>query len=203
MLDPKSSFECRLELTRLEPLDEKSAIDLIEKPLIDMGFEMVEQEKIINRILTLTGRLPHLIHFFGDSLAKLSITDGTNAISLQQLEKVEGNFMTAQYFIKPINDLEDAEARLIALLLLKENYREFSVPLIQSLASKAGFELGYKRTFEICNDLVINNVLAWKNSSFCIANEGLHLYARKVGYLGNVLEATLLKFKPNHSRDIW
>jgi hypothetical protein len=187
-LSEKALLDCRLELMQLEPLDKKSARELILLPLRHLGFNFSEEDKFLNRVLRLTGRLPYLLQFYGQKLAQIAIEENTDTISPQHIETLQGDFVTAQYFIKPLNDLEDAEARLIGLSLLKDYKREFSIPFVQDAAAQVGIRLSHKRTTEICNALVINNVLAWQGSTYRIANEGLYFYARDMGYLDNALE---------------
>ncbi|MCI0489898.1 MAG: hypothetical protein L0229_25175 [Blastocatellia bacterium] len=188
MLSAKSPLECRLELIQLEPLDENSARELIFTPLADLGFTIIEPDRVGDQVLRLTGRLPNLLQFYGQKLVELVLDKETDTISPQHVEKIKGDFVTAQYFIKPLNDLEDPETRLVGLSLLKEDYKEFSVTTVMAVADRAGLSLEHKRALEICNDLVINNVLAWNDGSFRIANEGLYFYAHKMGYLDGALK---------------
>jgi hypothetical protein len=103
------------------------------------------------------------------------------------LRKLEEDFVTAQYFIKPLTGIDDPLTKLVALLLLNETDRVFTIPLVQAVAARAGHQVSHERVLEICNDLVINNVLAWNGGSFRIASEGLHLYAHRMGFLETAL----------------
>jgi hypothetical protein len=187
ILSESSLLGCRVELMHLGPLNPKASRDLILLPLRDLGFSLAEPEEFLDRVLRLTGCLPYLLQFYGQKLAQIAIEEKTDTISLQQVEALQADFVTAQYFVKPLNDLEDSEARLIGLSLLKEYRREYSIPLVQEISSRLGIDLDHKRATEICNDLVINNILAWKGSAYRIANEGLYLYARDMGYLSSAL----------------
>jgi hypothetical protein len=187
-LSETSLLGCRLVLTQLEPLDETAATELIMRPLTDLGFEIIEPEKVIEYILRWTGRLPYLLQFFGQKLANMAIDENAHAISMEQVEALKWDFVTAQYFVKPLTDLDDPEARFIGLSLLKNKYTEFSVRAVSDLARRSGISLTHNRAREICNNLVINNVLAWKGGSYRIANEGLYFYALEAGYLDNALE---------------
>jgi hypothetical protein len=72
--------------------------------------------------------------------------------------------------------------------LLKNDYKEFSVKAVSDLARRSGISLDTNRAREICNNLVINNVLAWNGGSYRIANDGLYFYALQAGYLDDALE---------------
>lgn len=188
---------CRVELMHLGPLDPRSARDLILLPLRDLGFSLAEPEEFLERVLRLTGCLPYLLQFYGQKLAQIAIEEQTDTITLQHVETLQADFVTAQYFVKPLNDLRDVEARLIGLSLLKEYKGEYSIPFVQEVSGRLGIKLDHKRASEICNDLVINNVLAWHGSAYRIANEGLYLYARDMGYLSNALEESRHMAKRN------
>jgi len=190
-LSEHSYLGCRLNLIQLAPLDEKPARELILKPLNDMGFKIVEPDKLIEKVLRLTGRLPYLLQFYGQKLGELAIEQNSETISMQHIEMLRWDFVTAQYFIKPLNDLEDPEVRLIGLSLLKEHSSEFSIPFVQTVAARAGLTISHTRANEVCNDLVINNVLAWSEGSYRISNEGLYYYAREMGFLDSALEESL------------
>jgi hypothetical protein len=187
-LSEASLLGCRLELIQLTPLDKKAASELILLPLRDLGFGFSNVDEFLNRVLRLTGHLPYLLQFYGQKLAQIAIEENTDTISPQHIETLRGDFVTAQYFVKPLNDLEDAETRLIGLSLLKECKLEFSIPFVQDVAAQAGVHLTHKRAVEICNSLVISNVLVWHGSAYRIANEGLYTYARDMGYLVNALD---------------
>jgi hypothetical protein len=183
ILHSKSPLECRVDLVQLEPLKEEPAKQLILKPLDDLGFRVIERERFVNRLLRLTGQLPHLIQFCGQKIVDYLLEQQTSTVSEELVNKLEGDFVSAQYFMKPLNDLEDSVARRVGLALLNENAREFQVAFIQDLANRAGISIDPSRALEIGNDLVISNVLSWNNGSFRIANEGLLFYARRFGYL--------------------
>lgn len=187
-LTENSLLGCRLILTQLEPLDETAATQLILRPLTDLGFEIIESEKIVEHILRWTGRLPYLLQYCGQKLANIAIDENADAISMDHVEALKWDFVTAQYFVKPLTDLGDPETRFIGLSLLKNDYKEFSVKAVSDLARRSGISLDTNRAREICNNLVINNVLAWNGGSYRIANDGLYFYALQAGYLDDALE---------------
>jgi hypothetical protein len=187
-LTENSLLGCRLILTQLEPLDETAATQLILRPLTDLGFEIIESEKIVEYILRWTGRLPYLLQYCGQKLANIAIDENADAISMDHVEALKWDFVTAQYFVKPLTDLGDPETRFIGLSLLKNDYKEFSVKAVSDLARRSGISLDTNRAREICNNLVINNVLAWNGGSYRIANDGLYFYALQAGYLDDALE---------------
>lgn len=187
MLRGQSSLACRLKLLRLQPLDEDSARRLILEPLTDLGFSVSEPGPLVNHVSQLTGRLPHLLQFYGQKLAELAAQESVESITMRHVESIKWDFETAQYFLSPLQDLTSPEVRLIALSLLQSGIKQFSIPGVRSLAEKQGIILDQACTIDICNELVINNVLSWNNGSFCIANEAMEHYAREMGLLDDAL----------------
>lgn len=188
MLSSKSPLDCRLDLIQLEPLDTASARDLLIKPLEDLGFKIDHPERLTEEVLKLTGRMPHLIQLFGTKLVDRAINDKSEIISTEHVEVLKTDFFIAQFFIKSLNELSNAETKLIALALLSEPQQSFTVLEVQAIALREGLAVGANRINEICLDLLVNNVLAWDNGSYRIANGGLPFYTRKKNYLENSLE---------------
>lgn len=186
MLDKDSPLRGRLELVQLEPLDEHSARRLILEPLADLGLEISDPELLINRVFRLTGRLPHLLQLYGKKLASLAIEEESDRITINHIETLKWDFGVAQIFTEPVRNLTDPEARLIALLLLQEgkgSSEDISIQTVQKLAARESLEYDLNHLTEICNELVISNVLAWSNGRYRIANEALFDYAHNLGLL--------------------
>jgi hypothetical protein len=187
MLDVKSPLESHLDLIQPEPLDDGSARQLVLLPLTDLGLQIQGSEKLVSEVLRLTGRLPHLLHLYGYKLVELALADGDDVVSIKHVETLKWDFVVAQYFISPLRELKDPEARLIGLSLLRAKPGDFSIQFVQKLASRAGLYLDYARATQICNELVINNVLVWHNGAFRVANEGLYFYADEMKFVEGAL----------------
>lgn len=188
MLSSKSPLDCRLDLIQLEPLDTASARDLLIKPIEDLSFKVEHPERVAEEVLKLTGQMPHLVQLFGMKLVDRAINDKTETISTEHVEMLKADFFVAQFFIKCLNELTNADSKLVALALLSESQESFSVPEVQAIALREGVQVNAARANDICLDLLVNNVLAWDNGSYRIANGGLPFYARKKDYLKNSLE---------------
>lgn len=183
MLDKDSPLRGRLELIQLEPLDAHAARRLILEPLADLGLAVADPELLISHVFRLTGQLPHLLQLYGKRLASLAIEEGADRITINHIETLKWDFSVAQIFTEPLRNLADAEVRLLALLLLRAPTGEFSVQMVQQLAASEGLEYDWSRATEVCNDLVISNVLAWSSGRYHIANEALYDYVRHQGWL--------------------
>jgi Novel STAND NTPase 1 len=195
MLNPNLSAQFRLDMIKLEPLDERSAKMLIVQPLTDLGFKIEEEARLIEQVLKLTGSLPHLLQIYGHRLAEVALEGNTDIILPQYIDVIKWDHVVAQFFITPLLQLDDVETRLVGLTLLAHGNRLFSVPDVQGLLKERGLKLEYPRAYEICNDLVINNVLVWQHGMFRIANEGLYFYAKEMGFLDGELKNTIAEMK--------
>ena len=183
MLDPASPLAGRFELLRMEPLDSAAAERLFFDPLTDLGFVFPDRMECRERIFRLTGMLPHLVQFYAGRLAEVAIADGNDEITRDQLDRLQWDFETAQYFVSPLTDLATPQAKVVALSILKNGSPLISVAAAQRAAAEAGVVLSHAETFEICNELVISNVLTWKGGSFRISNDALSFYAKELGFL--------------------
>jgi hypothetical protein len=183
VLSKQSPLEHRLELLRLRPLDAEAARRLILEPLADLGFTVTETQQLVERICKLTGRMPHLIQFYCKRLATVLIEEERHIVGPPQLDALRWDFETAQFFVSPLSDLTDPETRAVAQVLLKEGLRNFNAAQVRELAAQRGLELDVYRALEICNELVINNVLVWDEGHFRPANEALLFYAREMKLL--------------------
>lgn len=188
MLSSKSALDCRLDLIPLESLDEKSARALLMMPLRDLGFEISDPDRLAGEVMELTGRMPNLIQLVGIKLVDRAIIEKSDVISMEHLEALKKDFFIAQFFIKPLQELRDPEARLVGLSLLSEDKSDFSVAQVQAVARREGLNLDLARTNDICLELLINNLLIWDNGSYRVATGGLPFFARKKDFLKNSLE---------------
>jgi hypothetical protein len=197
MLNQNSLLASRLELLRLEPLDERAARLLLLEPLLDFGLRVEEPDRLAEAVFGLTGRLPHLLQYYGRRLLELALQQRSETVSPRDIETLRWDFEAAQYFTSPLADLKDPRSRLVAFSILNANGGQFTVPEVLDLAARAGLrDLHHLEAFQICNDLVINNVLAWDKGSFRVANEALRYYARQLGFLDRVLEEARRELAP-------
>ncbi len=185
LMTENSPLNKRVELIRLLPLDEESASKLLIEPILDLGFEVVNQDKLLQQVFHWTGRLPHLLQFYGTRLVNLALAEGSNVITPELIDKVRSAFETVQLFAEQLEKLSDATTRIMAEHLLTDGRRHFTLPGVQEIGRQRGINLSNAQTLEICNDLVISNVLMWHEDAYYIANQSLVHYARKMRFLDN------------------
>jgi hypothetical protein len=190
MLYGETQLKQRLQLLRLNPLDEASARNLLLEPLTDLGFRIEDPDRLVEHVFRLTGRLPHLMQFFAKRLAEIGIEEERNEISVARVEMLKWDYDTAFFFLSPLDGkyLENPEARLIAFLLLKERPAEITPAMLRSLLWRWDLIIDEPRALRLCNELVIHNVLTWSRDGFQIANEALVDYARDFGILNGTIE---------------
>lgn len=187
MLSGDSPIGGRLDLIQLEPLSDEAARALILRPLSDLGFKFAEPESLVDMILDLSGRLPHHIQIFGIKLAELAISEGTDTVSMELGERLKGDLMVAQFFIKTLEDIDEPKTKLVALALLEYDNPNITIPFVQKVAKQEGLILNSKQINDICVDLTINNMLTWEKGAYRIANGGLSLFTKQTGYLNSAL----------------
>jgi len=181
----KSSLAQRLELMHMKPLDDTSARKLISEPLGDYGLGIREPEQFFERVCRMTGRLPHLVQYYGRRLAELATEQRSDQVGPPDIETLHCDYEAAQYFTSPLADLEESESRLIAFHLLSSPAGVMSIQQIEATLRSEGVpEITLERVSDICNDLFIYNVVTWNgDGSFRVANEGLAFYARQLGII--------------------
>jgi hypothetical protein len=203
-LESPSMLGGRFELVRLKALAPAVARRLLVEPLNDLGIATDRSVEAIERVLTLTGCLPHQVQFFGQRLSELCIREKTTMISMAQVDLLQWDFETAQYFASPLADISSPEGKLVALSILKKRLKSINYASVSELAREHGVSLSLADTKRVCNDLVICNILTWTGDSlqsiretaepstaqatFCISSEALSDYAEKMGYLTHGLQ---------------
>lgn len=186
MLSQDSALAQRVQLLRPESLPAEIARDLVLKPLGDLGFRVTGEDGVLTTILELTGRLPHLLQFFLGKLANYCIDSKTEVVSQEEVKAVTWDFESAQFFTAPLRDVRQKECARLALLLIDEMKSGASIPEICRLAARHGMHLTEERAFEMCSDLLINNVLAWSQGGcFHIANDAMVTLARRLGLVSS------------------
>ena len=184
VLGSGSQLQHRIELLRLDPLSDTEAQNLFLRPLEDLGFPMSDRRAIAERVLGLTGRLPHYVQFYGRRIAELMIEDRFDTISPSIVAHVRDEFETVKILSDPIFEIKNPRSRFAAFALLGAGHRALSLPQMQGVVHHQGVVVSIEEMRDIANELVIQNVLAWNQGRFQIANESLPYYAHTLGVTG-------------------
>lgn len=179
--DSNASF--RLQKLRPTPLDEPAARELIRRPLTDLGIKIRDESELVDRVCRQTGRMPHLLQFYGKRLVEQASESGREEVDVALLEEIESNIETLGLFVSPIHELKDESVKSIAVALLNDSRTVFTPQDVTGLAAKLGQDRTADDVFDVCNLLVMQNVLAWRNDRFHVACEGIRYFSRKAGLL--------------------
>ena len=180
-INAEDPLQCRLRFLTLKPLSDNEARELIFEPIEDLGFTLEDKDRFIERTIRLTGGMPHLLQLFGEKLISRALEEGKNTIDSEMLETQAFDFETAQYVMSPLLSLADEEVRKIAWEILKRDLPVVDMRTIRTIAAESGISSDYARVTDICNDMVVNNVLFWYKGCF-LRNEALNTYAKNLGY---------------------
>jgi len=185
--DEKMPLRERMTVLQLGPLPEDAARDLILLPCQDQGFEIVNRDEVHGHVCEMTGRLPHLLQYYGAELSKIAAARNARAISMEEVKAFEARHETATYFAGQLRYVHHPKQRLVALLLLREHPRIWMVPEIQSLAAQESLSMTLDETNEVCDELVMHNVLMWEGGGFRVANQALRWFLDQRGLLDALL----------------
>jgi hypothetical protein len=200
MLGKASPLACRIDLITLDPLSESETAGLLIQPLLDLGFQVSEPDVIVSKIADLSGRLPHLVQYFGSRLAQILLDEQTDSLCPRHVDRVRDSLEATSFFMSPFHDLSDPRVRAVALSFFSADSGRMQLPQIREAVQKLGISLAHQELWDACIDLAVNNVLTLDNGAFRIANEGLRYYARQTGFFEGALgdiRADLQKRKVN------
>lgn len=158
-----------LELIRLEPLDPKSARQLIFRPLGDVGVVIDNKEALQQSVFELSGRLPHLIQDCLGIVLRHWQKELPLAITSQDLKRLRENFTTMPNSLLDREHLRDDLSLLMALLWLRHGKRRVTTGSLQRIARKHGILLSAAKAEAICDDLWFHNVFSWERGVMSVA----------------------------------
>ncbi len=176
----------RMKLLKLEPLDGADARNLICQPLADLGITLKEPTQLVDYILQQSGRLPHLLQFYCQHLVELSVERKLDELSLDWLQGLESRGEFSQYFLAPLFELTDPATKRVAKAMLRSSQMRFTTSEAIEVARRFGQDLDADRVRQTCDELVIQNVLAWDGGSYRVASKALKHFANQAGLLASM-----------------
>ncbi len=69
---------------RLEPLDDIEAEHLFLRPFEDLGIEVRDRRAVLQMMRDLTGSLPHLVQFYGKTMANVLFDQSQSSWTLKR-----------------------------------------------------------------------------------------------------------------------
>jgi hypothetical protein len=181
MLNKSSDLKGRLELLRLEPLDDESTKTLLLYPLEDLGWVVEAPNQFCERLSGLTGRLPHLLQYCGKKVCEIAIKRNLESIGLALLEEIKWDFETLNFVTAALRGIKNENLHMIALLLLRSRPRHVTATAVQHLAATVGIELDRESADDYCKRLVLESVLSWQKGDYQVASDALSDYAERQG----------------------
>lgn len=95
--DPHSPFFNFCEDIVLKPLEQKSIVEIVSKPMHQLGIELPEEEALIDRIIDLSSSHPNIAQWLCDRLIK---TASARRITLSILENISADPEFCRHYIE-------------------------------------------------------------------------------------------------------
>jgi hypothetical protein len=173
----ESPMDARVRLLRLEPLDHSAARDLLTRPLSDLGIQLRNTPWVLDHILQWTGRLPHLIQFYAQQLVDLSVERKVDELTANHITELEKSGAFSQYFLAPFLEIIEPKTRTLATALLRSPQPKFTTHEVLAAATQAGLSESPDWVRRTCDQLVIQNILAWEGGLYRPASVAMQRYA--------------------------
>jgi hypothetical protein len=189
LLDKWSDLKGRLDVIRLEPLDDEAASVLLLGPLRDLGWSVERPEEFCAILAALTGRLPHLLQFCGKKICEMAIKRNLASITPDLIEEIKWDFDTLNFITAALRGIKNEQLRKIAIALVKRNPRGITATTVQRVARDNGIYLEYEAAEDCCKRLVLESVLSWHKGEYQLASAALPEYAEKQGLFADMSQA--------------
>ncbi|HYH63816.1 MAG TPA: hypothetical protein VD866_03865 [Urbifossiella sp.] len=178
-----SPMAARLRVLLLEPLEPATARELFCHPLADLGLHIRNPSLLVDYVLKQTGRLPHLIQFYAQNLVELSVERRLDELDIGDVHAVESTGTFSQYFLAPLLELDDADARTLACALLATPLQRYTTAEVLAAALRLGLPNSPVWVRRTCDELVIRNILLWEGGLYRASSQALRVFAEQAGLL--------------------
>jgi hypothetical protein len=174
----------RLEVIRLGPLQDAEARDLICQPMADLGITVDEDPSVLRRLLDQTGRLPHLIQYYCKHLVDLlsGRRDGTQ-VTHTLISELESGYEFLENLLSPLFELREERTYDVAVGLLQKGNEHFRLADVEALAARLGHTLSLREARDLCDELVVQNILMWDRLAYRLSSQALRMSAKRSGLL--------------------
>jgi hypothetical protein len=175
----------RLTLMRLPPLAPAEVRALFMRPLVDLGFEIHDEDELLKQVQNDTGGYPHLVQYYGKRLVERALSQQVERIDLQLFIDVQNSYETLQTFSGPVLDIKSPQDELIALAILQTLTSPFTEHDVRQLGARMGVPIDEKGASRMCRRLYVNNVVSWLPASerYQVSNQALRRAVSKLGVL--------------------
>jgi hypothetical protein len=159
----------RLEPIVLESLSSEEGFALLERPFVDLGFNVHFVRRELISVVARLGRVPGYLHEFGCFLID-EVTKTSYQLTPDTIRRALSRVITSSRLIGLLNDLSSPAARVAALIMaLHGNSGTEIDPLwLQEKFAKCGARVRINHCMEICDELVIHHLLAYSEGRYRI-----------------------------------
>lgn len=157
----------RLEPLVLPPLKIADAVVILEKPLNDLGYDLLGIRRELRSAVNRLGRVPGLIQELGAFL----VEEGRETITVETLKRALNRVITTSRLLGLLKDLSSLQAQVAALLLALEFDQRPEVDPLFLLEQfrKKGIRVKVEDCMEICDELVIHHLLGLEDGVYRMA----------------------------------
>lgn len=158
----------RLELAVVPPMSLDESLDLIERPMRDLGFDVEPYRHDLRHAVNRVGRVPGLIQ----ELGAFTVSEIPRVSLKEALRCALSRVVSQSRFIGLLLDLSSDESRATALLLgLQSEKAGLTEPMwLKDQFRKNGIRIGVAKCTEIFDELVIHHLLGYEsNGSYRMA----------------------------------
>jgi len=173
ILHPDSPFFNFCDVIKLELLQERSAKELVTRPMKSIGISFENETEIVKRIISITARHPNLIQYTCNELVRIINNQQKRIIEIKDLDIVIQSQGFYEYFEKLIWGNATSLEKLIIYTMWA--YSEFSESEIFEEFNQRGISTeGVKTSLEI---LLTYSILTKRNNKYAFT---FHEFARLV-----------------------
>jgi len=159
----------RLEPAVLTPLSVDEAMEIVERPLADLGFERSFTRHELRSAINRLGRVPGLVQELGAFL----VEESRGTLEPESLKRALNRVITSSRLLGLLKDLSSPVAQSAALLLALEGKQQGGAqvdPLsIQGQFLQRDIVVPVEDCMEICDELVIHHLLGYSEGDYRMA----------------------------------
>jgi hypothetical protein len=117
--DPQSPFFNFCEDLILKPLEQKSVVEIVTKPMHQLGIELPEEEALVDRIIYLSSSHPNIAQWLCDMLIKSATI---RRLTLDNLDKISTDPRFCRHYVETAWGDATALEKLISLLASEASF---------------------------------------------------------------------------------
>lgn len=163
---PRDNSFIRMETLRLEQLGENEALQLLTRPLRDLGLNWWSCEVQLENVVQRVGNVPGFIQEFGSYL--IEEVEGKSVIEPEAVQKAFKGVINTSRLLGLLEDLAGSPPRIAALSLALNPPKKGDVTetYIKQVLAEYGVSSRISQCQQICDELVIHHLLAYDHGAY-------------------------------------